>query len=45
MSKSQIIEKLELNEIKGHTWYVQEASAHSGKGLWEGLMWLSKNGI
>jgi len=38
---SEIMTKLDLNLLKGHSWFVQETSATSGEGLYEGLNWLA----
>ena len=34
---SQLIEKLQLNKLNGHNWYVQSTCATSGDGLCEGM--------
>lgn len=38
----EIVERLQLNELKDHRWYVQATCATKGDGLCEGLDWLSK---
>ncbi len=42
LSPNELIEKLELNKIKGRDWLVQGTSAVLGKGLTEGLDWMAK---
>ncbi|XP_055612270.1 ADP-ribosylation factor 1-like [Uranotaenia lowii] len=42
MSVAEIIEKLNLNSLQNHNWHVQTTCALSGKGLYEGLDWLSR---
>lgn len=38
----EIVERLQLNDLKDHRWYVQATCATKGDGLCEGLDWLSK---
>jgi len=40
MSASELTDKLELQGIRNHTWYIQSVCAKSGDGLYEGLEWL-----
>jgi len=40
-SASELTEKLGLHNLRGRKWYVQTACATEGKGLYEGLDWLS----
>jgi small GTP-binding protein len=42
MPVSEVIEKLELQNIKGRPWFCQGASAFTGAGLYEGFNWLTK---
>lgn len=43
LTKDEIAERLELNKIRGHDWYITEGSATAGGtlGYYEGLEWLS----
>jgi small GTP-binding protein len=41
MSASEITEKLRLHAMHGRAWYIQQACATQGTGLYEGLDWLS----
>jgi len=41
LSCAELTEKLGLNELRGKEWYIQAACATEGKGLYEGLDWLS----
>lgn len=41
LSASQMTEKLGLDKLKGRKWYIQQACATQGTGLYEGLDWLS----
>lgn len=41
MSVAELSDKLDLNHIKTHKWFVQSSCATSGDGLYEGLEWLS----
>ncbi|XWS62944.1 hypothetical protein CRYUN_Cryun06bG0054100 [Craigia yunnanensis] len=43
MSSSEIVDKLGLHCLGQRPWYIQNTSAHSGCGLYEGLHWLSTN--
>jgi signal recognition particle receptor subunit beta len=40
MSEEEIIGKLNLGDLKCHTWHIQKCSAMSGEGIDEGLDWL-----
>jgi ADP-ribosylation factor protein 1 len=41
-SSAKIIEALQLHTLRDHRWYVQQASAVTSDGLYEGLEWLSR---
>ncbi|XP_068443002.1 ADP-ribosylation factor 4 [Clinocottus analis] len=41
MGVSELTEKLGLQSIRNHAWYVQATCATQGTGLYEGLDWLS----
>eukprot|EP00931_Biecheleriopsis_adriatica_P035429 TRINITY_DN20396_c0_g1_i1.p1 TRINITY_DN20396_c0_g1~~TRINITY_DN20396_c0_g1_i1.p1 ORF type:complete len:253 (+),score=57.71 TRINITY_DN20396_c0_g1_i1:112-870(+) len=41
VSRDEAIEKLKLDDLENDRWFVQEASATSGNGLYEGLDWLA----
>lgn len=41
LSASEVTERLKLSEIKGRKWYIQTCCATEGKGLFDGLDWLS----
>jgi len=41
LSCAELTEKLGLSELRGKEWYIQAACATEGKGLYEGLDWLS----
>ncbi|XVE93420.1 hypothetical protein REPUB_Repub01dG0190800 [Reevesia pubescens] len=43
MTSSEVADKLGLHCLGQRPWYIQNASAHSGCGLYEGLDWLSNN--
>jgi len=44
MPPAELQERLKLREIRGgRKWFVQGASATTGRGVWEGLDWLSAN--
>ena len=43
MTPNEIMEKMELNKIKGRKWLVQGASATRGDGLTEGLDWIANH--
>ncbi len=43
MSISEMNEKLGLNSLKSHKWFIQNTCAINGEGLYEALEWLSKN--
>ncbi|CAK7329963.1 unnamed protein product [Dovyalis caffra] len=43
MSVSEVAEKLGLFALKQRRWHIQSSSATSGRGLYEGLDWLSNN--
>lgn len=40
-SASEMSDKLGLNSIRSHEWYIQETCATSGTGLVDGLTWLA----
>lgn len=40
MTEEEIIGKLNLGELKNHTWHIQKCSALKGTGIDEGLDWL-----
>jgi signal recognition particle receptor subunit beta len=40
MSEEEIIGKLNLGELKCHTWHIQKCSAMTGEGITDGLDWL-----
>lgn len=42
MSTSEMSEKLGLHRLKGRSWFIQGTCALKGKGLYEGLEWLSQ---
>ena len=42
MSVQEVIEKLDLNAIRGREWYCQGCSCSNGSGLFEGMNWFSK---
>ena len=42
MPVSEVIDKMELQDLKGREWFCQGTSALNGAGLYEGLNWLSK---
>merc|ERR1712187_616001 len=41
LSRQEITEKLQMNDMMHTTWHVQLACARYGEGLYEGLDWLS----
>ncbi|KAI5604178.1 hypothetical protein POPTR_001G301200v4 [Populus trichocarpa] len=43
MPVSEVADKLGLPTLKQRHWYIQSSSATSGRGLYEGLDWLSNN--
>ncbi|KAF8517197.1 ADP-ribosylation factor [Hysterangium stoloniferum] len=43
MSASELTDKLGLQGLRNHTWYIQSVCAKSGEGLYEGLEWLGNN--
>ncbi len=43
LSVQEMIEVLGLSSLKIRNWFVQPTCALTGKGLYEGLQWLSKN--
>ena len=43
MTPTEIMEKMELDKIKGRGWMVQGASATRGDGLTEGLDWIANH--
>eukprot|EP00929_Paragymnodinium_shiwhaense_P123745 TRINITY_DN979_c0_g1_i3.p1 TRINITY_DN979_c0_g1~~TRINITY_DN979_c0_g1_i3.p1 ORF type:complete len:187 (+),score=48.22 TRINITY_DN979_c0_g1_i3:108-668(+) len=42
MSAAEIVEKLELSQMRSHPWFIQATCATTGDGLFEGLDWLSR---
>jgi ADP-ribosylation factor protein 1 len=42
MPAAEVSEKLGLNELRGHRWFIQSACATTGDGIYEGLEWLSR---
>ena len=42
MSIKDIVDKLELNNLKNRQWHIQPSSAINGDGLFEGLDWVNK---
>lgn len=42
MPVAEVIDKLDLQSIKGRDWYCQGTSALTGAGLYEGFNWLTK---
>lgn len=43
VSAAELSDKLGLNHLRGHRWYIQPCSATAGQGLFEGLDWLTKS--
>lgn len=41
MPVSEVAEKMQLHSLRSRKWHIQPASALTGKGLHEGLDWLS----
>ncbi|KER25851.1 hypothetical protein T265_14125, partial [Opisthorchis viverrini] len=41
MSSAELTDKLGLREIRNRPWFIQQACATQGQGLFEGLDWLS----
>lgn len=41
MSISEVTVALDLHEVQGRSYFVQECSARTGQGLMEGLKWLA----
>jgi len=39
---TELSKALQLDKLRGHTWYIQPCCATSGDGLYEGLDWLSR---
>lgn len=37
----KIADQLELEKIQGHVWHIQNCDALSGKGVNDGIQWLS----
>ena len=42
MSAAEIMEKLELKQLRNREWFIQSTVAPTGDGLYEGLDWLSR---
>jgi small GTP-binding protein len=38
----QLVDRLELRDVKDRLWYVQASSATNGQGVYEGMEWLAK---
>ena len=38
-----IVEGLKLNSVRKHQWFVQQCSATTGAGIYEGLDWLHRS--
>ena len=43
MNSKELVDKLELNSLRGKTWHLQACSAQTADGLAEGLDWLTQN--
>ncbi|XP_055381679.1 ADP-ribosylation factor 2 [Condylostylus longicornis] len=41
MTAAELTEKLNLNQLRNRSWYIQATCASQGQGLYEGLDWLS----
>lgn len=41
MNVTQIVDELELENVRNRQWYVQSCSAITGDGIYEGLEWMS----
>ena len=41
MNCSEVSQKLELNNLRNHKWFIKSAIATTGDGLYEGLDWLT----
>jgi len=41
LSCAEVTDKLGMNHLRSHRWYVQSCCAVSGEGLYEGLDWLA----
>ena len=39
LSVVEIVDKLQLNNVRDRKWYIQSTCAHTGEGLMEGLSW------
>ena len=42
MTAEEIVEKLELHNLRRRKWFIQSTVAPTGDGLYEGLDWLSR---
>ena len=42
MKRTEIADKLGLHTLDKSNWYIEETSAHTGDGLYNGLRWLAK---
>ena len=42
MSVAEVIDQLELQNIRGREWFCQGTSALTGSGLYEGFDWMAK---
>lgn len=41
MSAAELVDKLNLNQLRNRNWHIQATCATQGNGLYEGLDWLS----
>ena len=42
MTATELASKLDLHSVRGRQWFIQQATATDGTGLYEGLDWLSQ---
>lgn len=42
LSVKELTDRLGLNDVRTHQWFIQPTSALKGDGLYEGLEWLSR---
>ncbi len=42
MKTADLSQKLGLHEMRGREWFIQDACATTGAGIYEGLDWLSR---
>jgi ADP-ribosylation factor protein 1 len=45
MSASELSDKLGLSNLRHRRWYIQSTCATTGEGLFDGLDWLSRDGL